>query len=258
MKRMRKKEREREREKNRERERKKTCTGQSKNLCCNLCIWCTRHFFVDSLLTATWSTNWHSIFEMYAFWEAKHRGQMVSELRAKNKGKMVDNRLTLERAKGGQPINSQSCMHIYIHIKRKNRERLRETERVEYPQMWFWPQEPLRGTSPSALLCQPGPPSPGESQKEQGARGGMGRMGTEGLWLEGRVLQSPCWEEEWPSQAHLGPDTHLEVLERDLFMPWPNFSLRERQRWDVSSVCCECLCSCQGGRKIGKVPIEAA
>ena len=53
------------------------------------------------------------------------------------------------------------------------------------------------GLAPSAAWRALGPPPPGALQKEPGALGGRGRerVGREGLWLEGGILQLQLGDE---------------------------------------------------------------
>ena len=102
--------------------------------------------------------------------------------------------------------------------------------------MWVWPNKcRLEGPPPTPTLSL-GPlphtslgrplPKHGEEPGGWGVGGrGRGRVGREGPWLEGRILQLQCGG--GPSKGQLGPDPHLRALRpiccRD-FRPTQNFS----------------------------------
>ena len=94
--------------------------------------------------------------------------------------------------------------------------------KIEYLQMWVWPQVPLGAPPPHPLAPQdpspphqPRPPPPGALQKEPRGMGGRGR-GQEGKGF-GLRAGSSNYNGGWgggPSKHQLGPDPHLGLLTR--------------------------------------------
>ena len=70
------------------------------------------------------------------------------------------------------------------------------------------PSPPLCAASPMPAQAAPSR-SIAKRAREEGGERAKGRVGKEGLWLEGRVLQLP-----WLGGVQLGPDPHLGSLDR--------------------------------------------
>ena len=120
-----------------------------------------------------------------------------------------------------ESVSNEFCPNLHLHLHFLFCTNLKckfFRSKVEYPQMWVWPQVPLGGPPPPPP-CAPrtppptslGRPLPEPCKKSHGGWGEEGRRGRRGKGFglrEGSSNYNGGWG--GPSKHQLGPDPHLQ------------------------------------------------